>query len=224
MSNENKYAILMETSGEHNESWLNFIKFNGNEEALQYIQKQLKKVEMFIIEDMSTFDLELDSLVSEQTAREMCQIDLNPFMSHRKFDGKLKKINFDFSKRDKDERMIEKVHEILGYGDIDKYIDDEDFFGRDPDDFKSSSYSNSNSDSNSDSDEESGSDEDIEKLRRRVEELSKKKTHTVTPVLQNSKKSFTKAESTKAESTKAESTKVESTKAESTKADLNLNS
>ena len=206
MSNDDKYAILMETSGEHNESWLNFIKFNGNEEALQYIQKQLKKVEMFIIEDMSTFDLELDSLVSEQTAREMCQIDLNPFMSHRKFDGKLQKINFDFSKRDNDERMIEKVHETLGYGDIDKYIDGEDFFGRDPDDFKSSYDSDDESDSGSD--EESGSDEDIEKLRRRVEELSKKKTRTTTPVLQNSKKSFTKAESTKAESTKAESTKA----------------
>jgi hypothetical protein len=156
------YAILMETSGEHNESWLNFIRFQGNEEALKHLQHQLKKVEMYIIDDMSTFDLELNTLVSEQTAREMCLVDLNPYMPHRKFDGKLEKINLDLSKKDDNDEKIEKIHDLLGYGDIDNFIDGEDLFGRE-------------NDVSDDSDKEIDSDDDIEELRKRVEELTKKK-------------------------------------------------
>ena len=91
-----RYAILMETSGKENESWYNFIRFEGNEDNLIYLEKQLSRVEPVILEELSMFTLEINHLVSEQTAREMCTVDLNAGMFHRKFDGTLKKIRFDF--------------------------------------------------------------------------------------------------------------------------------
>lgn len=124
-----KYVVLMETNPEEYESWYNFIRVNGNEDAINHLQSQLEKVDFYIIgDDLSTFDLETERPVSYTTAREMCLLDLNPYMPHRLFNGKLQKIDFGFSRRDKNEDMIEKIHEILGYGDIDKFIDDEETF------------------------------------------------------------------------------------------------
>lgn len=121
-----QYAILMETSGQECESWMNFIRYEGNEENLHFLQSQLEKVRFILIDDMSTFDLDLDHLVSEQTAKEMCSVDLNSYMFHRKFDGMLQRIDFQFSRRDNNEDRIAKVHELLGLGDIDQFVDGED--------------------------------------------------------------------------------------------------
>lgn len=105
---------------------MNFIRYEGNEEALSYLQSQLEKVRFILIDDMSTFDLDLDHLVGEQTAREMCSVDLNAYMFHRKFDGMLQMIDFKFSRKDRNEDRIAKVHELLGLGDIDQFVDGED--------------------------------------------------------------------------------------------------
>ena len=121
-----KYAILMETSGEENESWYYFIKYEGNEENLKDLQSQLEKIEFYIIDDLSTFDLELEFLVSAQTAKEMTKVDLNHSSFHRKFDGVLEKIDFDFKKKDGNETKICKVFDIIGMGQIENFIDDED--------------------------------------------------------------------------------------------------
>ena len=123
---DGKYAILMETSGEENESWYNFIRVDGNEENLEYLSKQLNEVDWYILDDLSTFDLEMDNFVSAQTAKEMSKVDLNASSFHRKFDGVLKKIDFGFRKKDKNNVKICKVFDILGYGRIEKFIDDED--------------------------------------------------------------------------------------------------
>ena len=96
---DNKYAILMETSGKHCESWYYFIKYNGNEEALNDLQKQLEKIDFYILGDLSTFDLELEHLVSETTAKEMINIDLNHYSFHRKFDGKMQKVDLGLKKK-----------------------------------------------------------------------------------------------------------------------------
>jgi hypothetical protein len=146
-----RYAILMETNGGEYESWYNFIRYEGNEEALEHLDEQIKKVDFYVLDDLSTFDLELRRLVSETTAREMCKVDVNAYMFHRKFDGKLEKIDFKFSKRDDNDTKIEKVNERIGMGDIDQYITQED-----PCDTDFSLYSGSGSDSdNSGSDSES---------------------------------------------------------------------
>ena len=88
LQNSYRYAIFMETNGEEFESWYNFIRYEGNEEAQQHLQKYLDKVDFYILDDMSTFDLDIEHLVSEDTARQMCMVDLNAFMFHRKFNGK----------------------------------------------------------------------------------------------------------------------------------------
>ena len=125
-----KYVILCETNGEEYEQWYYFIKQDGNEKQLKYLNDQLEKIEMFILDDLSMFELDLENPVSEQTAKEMTMVDLNSFSYHRKFDGNLEYIDFKLRKRDSTEDMIEKVHNILAYGDISKYIENEDKNGR----------------------------------------------------------------------------------------------
>ena len=128
---ENKYAVLMETNGKEFESWLYFIKYNGNEDALKYLAKQLESIEFYILDELSTFDIDLEHLISERTAKEMTKVELNSVMYHRKFDGKLKKIDLGLSKRDSNDKKILKTFKLLGVGKIDDFIDDEDI---DPED------------------------------------------------------------------------------------------
>lgn len=121
-----KYAILMETNGGECESWYYFIKHDGNENALEYLQKQIDKIDMFIVEDLSTFDIDLEHLVSESTAKEMCAAELNSVTFHRKFDGKLKNIHLNLRKKDTNDDMIEKINDVLGLQKIEEFIDQED--------------------------------------------------------------------------------------------------
>lgn len=167
----NKYAILQETSGEESESWLYFIKYNGNEEALEYLQKQLKQVRWYIIEDLSTFDLETDFLVSESTAKEMTKVDLNHYSPHRKFDGKLKMIDLNFKDKYKNEKKMAKTFDVLGYGKIDRYIDQEDI---DPEDLISNSQESDTSSGSdcSSSEEGSESSEEVEKKKGTVPKVA----------------------------------------------------
>lgn len=120
------YAILMETSGEECESWMYFIRYEGNEAVLQHLESQLNSVEWYVINDLSTFDLETKKLVSEQTAKEMTLVDLNHTSFHRKFDGKLQQIDFHFKTRYTNEKKMDKVFNMIGYGQIENYIDMED--------------------------------------------------------------------------------------------------
>ena len=127
---EKKYVILCETNGEEMEQWYYFIKYNDNEVALNYLNDQLSKVDMYIIDDLSTFELDLENLVSEQTAKEMIMVDINSYTDHRKFDGKLECIDFKLKKRDDNETMLEKIHNKISFGDVEKFIDQEDLNGK----------------------------------------------------------------------------------------------
>lgn len=120
------YVILMETSGKECESWYYFIRSEGNEENLRHLQRQLEKVDWYVIEDLSVFDLDLDHPVSAQTAKEMTKVELNSYCYHRKFDGKLEQIQLGFRKKDTNEDMIGKAFDHLSYGQIEDYISDED--------------------------------------------------------------------------------------------------
>ena len=164
------YAILMETNGEEYESWYYFIKVKGNEENLKYLQSQLDKVEWYIIDDLSNFDIELEKYVSAQTAKEMTKVDLNSNSFHRKFDGKLKKIDFDFKKKDGNETKICKIFDVLGYGQIDEYISDEDIDEEDLVTDEDSTDNESVSDSSSEEEEK-----DSGKKKRIPPSLAKKK-------------------------------------------------
>jgi hypothetical protein len=151
------YVVLMETNGQEYESWYNFIRYEGNEKALEHLQKQLEEIDWYIIDDLSTFDLDLEHKVSASTAKEMTKLELNAQMFHRKFDGKLKMIDFGLEKikkkKDK-ERMNEakicRVFDILGYSQIEEYLSDEDV---DPEDLVSDSDEDTESQSDSSSEE-----------------------------------------------------------------------
>jgi len=150
------YVALMETNGKECESWYYFIRREGNEEALKHLNDQLVKVDWYILDDLSTFDLDLDHNVSAITAKEMTKIELNSYAFHRKFDGKLDNINLGFKKKDKNEKMICKTFDQLGYGQIEDYISDEDL---DPEDLISNSESDSESESESEEEENENENE-----------------------------------------------------------------
>jgi len=162
---DGNYVVLMETSGEEYESWYYFIRVEGNETNLKHLENQLNEVDWQIIDDLSTFDLDMIHPVSAQTAKQMTKLDLNVTSFHRKFDGVLKKIDFDFKKKDGNQTKICKVFDILSYGQIDEYIDDEDI---DEEDMVSNSDS---TDNESVSDSSSESETEIENLRNKTKRL-----------------------------------------------------
>ena len=121
-----KYAVLMETSGPDYESWYYFIKYEGNEEALKYINDQLNEiVDDVVYEDMSKFDIDLVNLVSLECVNQMIMLELNSVTYHRRFDGKLQMIDFGFKKKDKDTKRLLKVDETIGNNLFENFIEDE---------------------------------------------------------------------------------------------------
>jgi hypothetical protein len=170
-----RYVALQETSGEEFESWIYFIRLEGNEENLNHLKKQLDQVDWVIIDDLSTFDLDLEHTVSELTAKEMTKVELNVYF-HRKFDGTLQKINFGFKNKDSNKRKIKRVFDKLGYGQIDEFIDKEDV---DQEDLVEQD--------NEDDDKESGSDETSSSTSESSEdEKENTKPRGVPPALLNS--------------------------------------
>ena len=153
------YAILTETNGGEYETWYTFIRYEGNEEAIHNLDEQFKKIRFYIIDELSTFEIEYKRLVCEQTAREMCKMDLNSYMFHRKFDGKLSLIDFGFSKNDRNDDRIEKINDKIGMGDIDRYIDKEDPCDSDFESVSDSQSVRSHSESDAGSDSDRGSDD-----------------------------------------------------------------
>lgn len=172
---DGKYAILMETSGEENESWMYFIRVDGNEENLRELETELNKVDWYILDDLSTFDLDMTTFVSAQTAKEMTKVDLNHTSFHRKFDGVLKKIKFGFKKKDNNETKISKVFDILGYGQIENFINDEDLDEEDLISEDDEDDDDEDEDEGDDDKDVSDDDEDKEDEDKEHEECKKEK-------------------------------------------------
>lgn len=160
------YATLQETNIEEHESWLTFIRYQGNEESLKHLREQLETVEWHCEEEDnmdSAFDLDTDYLVCEKTAKEMTKLDLNAYMTHRKFDGKLQQINFELKdvnievtkkrKEKTNDKNIRKVNRTLRYGQIENYLNEED----ENSDAEYIEETNSEEGDNSDDDSEDGS-------------------------------------------------------------------
>lgn len=152
-----KYAILQEVDLDKSESWMYFILHNGNEEALAHLEKQLDSVNW---EDSESgiFEMESKYLVSEQTAKDMIRVDLNPTSFHRKFDGTLQKIDFGFVPHMKNEKRIKKVCRKLEGGQIEDYLDQEELVVGDNSKGSEDSVSDSVSDSEESSDDDKKSD------------------------------------------------------------------
>ena len=123
---DDRYVILMETNDDEPESWYNFIKYKGNEKALDFLNDQISKIDMELMEGLSCFDLEIENFVSSNTAKEMSKVDLNSQGPHRKFDGKLEMVNLKFKKHDSNDKMLNKLYKKLGEQRLENYISDED--------------------------------------------------------------------------------------------------
>jgi hypothetical protein len=180
---EGRYVALLETNGEENEQWYYFIRYEGNETNLQYLQDQLEKVDWYVLDDLSTFDLDLEHFVCAQTAKEMTKLELNTNWN-RKFDGKLEKINLGFKKKDKNDKMITRAFDMLGYGQIEDFIDDEDI---DPEDLAGSDEESSESESddteNDSESEDSESDSDSTRSPPKKTKQKKEREKGIPPAL-----------------------------------------
>lgn len=153
---DGQYAVLQETSAKYEETWIYFIRVDGNEENLKSLQDQLEQISsMRLYDDLNTFDLESEHYVSATTAKEMSLVDLNYKYPHRKFDGKLNPIQFKFKSSDKNKAKIRKVNDLLKNGRISNFIDDEDI---DSDDLLSNSETMSESESESDTESDTDSE------------------------------------------------------------------
>lgn len=175
-----EYAILMETNDKECESWYTFIRKEGNEKNLKHLQTQLDEIDDWhVMEDMSIFAIELDPWVSAKTAKEMTKIDMNSYSFHRKFDGKLEKIDFSYSKKDSDETKMCKVFDQIGYGQIEDYLEDEDL---DPEDLADSDNDESDNDEGDESDDDE-SDLSLPELDKKKKPEKKKKIVGLPPAL-----------------------------------------
>ena len=127
VSSENKYVVLCETSennDDETESYYYFLKKNGNEKELEHLRKQLEV--LGVVDGLSTFDLDLENTVSEQTAKEMTTIEINT-LYHRKFDGKMKYVDLKLRSTDDDVERAEKCYEAIGDQGIENYVGGEDY-------------------------------------------------------------------------------------------------
>ena len=148
---EGMYAVLAETNNQYRETWYYFIRYDTNVEALEQLYAQLDSIEWVYLESYSTFALDLEHLVSAHTAKELTKVCVNEGSYHRKFDGTLEFINFGFRKRDNNIVRLINVCDTIGFGNIENFIDKEDF---DPEDFEDDEEEDE-SESESESEEES---------------------------------------------------------------------
>lgn len=131
-----RYVVFMETNDEECESWYTFIRYDGNEERIRELAKMLEEVQNEEVDEdehifffgerkakKSFFDMDINHLVSEQTAREMCTIALNYGFYHRKFDGKLRKIEVGDDTEYKKRSSV--IYNMLCLGQIENFIDEE---------------------------------------------------------------------------------------------------
>ena len=155
-----KYAVLQETNETEMETWLYFLRYDGNEENLTHLKTQLDSFETHIIENCSSIDIDIDHLVSAQTAKEMTKVELNS-QWHRKFDGTLKRIDLNFKKKHDNEDRIVKTYEVLGLGQISEYISDEDIDDEDIDhDVEKDNDTSDDEGGDDDSSEDASSEDD----------------------------------------------------------------
>ena len=151
---EGMYAVLAETNNQYRETWYYFIRYDTNVEALEQLYSQLASIEWVYLESYSTFALDLEHLVSPTTAKELTKLCVNEGSYHRKFDGTLEFINFGFRKRDTNIVRLINVCDTIGFGNIENFIDKEDF---DPEDFADEEgESEEESETESDSEDEPG--------------------------------------------------------------------
>ena len=164
---EGDYAVLMETNGKESESWYYFIRCENNMEELRHLQDQLEKIDWYLLDDLPIFDIDMEHFVSAKTAKEMTKLELNSYAFHRKFDGKLQMIDFGFKKRElkynNTEKLMAKVYDHLGYGQIEDYIDDEDI---DQEDLASTSSETESSEEEASCSDSSDSDTDNYVLKK----------------------------------------------------------
>ena len=162
----------METSGEECESWYYCIRYKGNEKNIKHLQDQLETVDWYILDDLSTFDLDLEHFISERTAKELTKLELNHHSFHRKFDGVLDKIDLKLREKDKNDKKMVKVFDILGYGQIEDYIDQEDLDEEDLTD-------NSESSSSEEEEDSEDSEKEKEKKNRKFKKNIPKNLHNI---------------------------------------------
>jgi hypothetical protein len=128
-TDEYTYAILSEINEETFDTCYSFIRYQGNEDALKELKETLDNIDWYLLEELSVFEVVLEPLISEKTANELISLKFRNSCRHRKFDGKMKKIDFKFKKKDSNNKKIRKVFSKLNGSSLDDHIDGEVDYG-----------------------------------------------------------------------------------------------
>lgn len=122
-----KYVVFCENNFDDLQSWYSFIKIEGNEKNLRHLKHCVDAVDWGeASDDCSSFALDMNG-VSAETAEEMCNVELDNWYRHRKFDGTLRKIPITLKDRDSDEKKAWILSSMLAGNNILEFIDGHDF-------------------------------------------------------------------------------------------------
>ena len=168
--NSYTYAVLSEANGKSGETSYTFIRYEGNEEALAHLNKQIERVDFYMLGDLSVFFLDMENRVSEQTAKEMTLLRINSELGHRKFDGKLQMIDFGIRSKHSNKKRIVRFFETIGLGDIDQYLDGQDISPEDLEEQDQSEDDEGDDGTEYEYDDSSESEEDEKEDERRPAE------------------------------------------------------
>ena len=162
-----RYVVLQEQESDSDGDMYYFIKYDGNEESLKSLADQIGKIEKWTWE-YPIYTIDMDHMVSEFTANEMCQLEINSYL-HGKY-NKFLPVDFHFKAKDSDEKMQKRVFKVFGNNGIFEYLQDEDTFGK-PDRTSSSSETSSEEESSSESESESEDEGKGKQKKKKVKGL-----------------------------------------------------
>ena len=85
-----KYAVLVEVDHKEEESYYCFLQYEGNENELKKLMCAMDNVCFENLGDVSSYSLDIENLVSEQTAKEIQKLDVTNYMSAQIMNGTFK--------------------------------------------------------------------------------------------------------------------------------------
>jgi hypothetical protein len=115
-----RFAVLAETSHKFKETWLWFLQFEGNEQELTSLGEKLLKTQQTLESHLSIYKMGSQT-VSEQTAKEMCEIKINNAYHNQIMCGKMAPVPYVVT--DTLQTNVLRLHELLNEGKIRQYFD-----------------------------------------------------------------------------------------------------
>ena len=118
-----QYAIFVEMDSQSMETFLIFVQYQNNEDVLIELASIINDLPTENYPDnCSAFHLDVENLVSEQTAYEMCQTDISFRHMPKMLNGTLRMPKFHFLPTDTANIRVRQVDRLLSDNKLKNYI------------------------------------------------------------------------------------------------------